>query len=97
LGADLISATVIWLNAKYYGWKFALWISGLFYFGMALSGLTVHYLFAAFDAIPTARPESLQQMMQVEFSFTNHTFVLNLIFGIVAIILLLIRWRATKA
>ena len=36
----------------------------------------------------------LSSIIQVTFSFANHTFVLNIVFGIVGIILLAIRWRA---
>ena len=95
LGADLIAATVIYLNAKYYGWKFALWVSGMLYFCMVAAGVTVHYLYAAFNAIPEARPESLQQMMS--FGVWTHTFWLNIAFGIIGIVLLVTVWRTKRA
>jgi uncharacterized membrane protein YraQ (UPF0718 family) len=91
LGADLVAATVIYLNAKYYGWKFTLYMSLLLYVCMVAAGITVHYLFAMFNAIPTARPESLQNMLS--FDTNSHTFYLNIIFGIIGIILLIVRWR----
>jgi uncharacterized membrane protein YraQ (UPF0718 family) len=94
LGADLVAATVVYLNAKYYGWRFALLITGLLYICMVAAGVTVHYVFAAFDALPTARPESLMQMMEV--GVYTHTFWLNIVFGIFAIVLLTIRHRAKK-
>src|SRR3546814_14136667 len=31
LGADLVAATVIWIHAKYYGWRYALYTSALLY------------------------------------------------------------------
>lgn len=94
LGADLVAATVIYLNVKYYGWKFALVVSGLLYLSMVSAGVTVHYIFAAFGAIPTARPESLRQMMEV--GVWTHTFWLNIAFGILGIALLVIRHRAKR-
>jgi hypothetical protein len=94
LGADLVAATVIYLNAKYYGWRFALWISGLLYLCMVAAGVTVHYLFAAFGTIPAARPESLQQMMA--FGVWTHTFWLNVGFGIVGVVLLISAWRTMR-
>jgi len=95
LGADLVAATVVYLNAKYYGWKFTLRMSLLLYFCMVAAGITVHYLFAIFNAIPTARPESLQNMLA--FDTQSHTFYLNILFGIIAIVLLLIRWQFIRA
>jgi uncharacterized membrane protein YraQ (UPF0718 family) len=91
LGADLVAATVIYLNAKYYGWAFTAYLSGLLYICMVAAGVTVHWLFAAFDAIPTVRPESLAEMMS--FGVDTHTFWLNILFGIIGIALLVARWR----
>ncbi len=95
LGADLVAATVVYLNAKYYGWKFTLYMSLLLYVCMVAAGITVHYLFALFNAIPTARPESLQNMLS--FDTNSHTFYLNIIFGVIGIILLIVRWRFIQA
>ncbi len=52
LGADLVAATVIYLQAKYYGWKYAAYLSGLLYVCMVAAGITVHGIFALFNAIP---------------------------------------------
>ena len=91
LGADLVAATVIYLNAKYYGWAFTAYLTGLLYLSMVAAGVTVHWLFAAFNAIPTARPESLTDMMS--FGVNTHTFWLNVIFIPIGAILLYVRWR----
>gem|GEM_PF-5546669 len=42
LGADLVAATVIWIHAKYYGWRYVLYLSGLLYVCMVAAGITVH-------------------------------------------------------
>ena len=76
LGADLVAATVIWVHAKYYGWRYALYLSGLLYICMVAAGITVHYLFTLAGMIPTERP-SLQEM--VRFAI-DYTFFLNLAF-----------------
>ncbi|WP_119681952.1 permease [Indioceanicola profundi] len=76
LGADLVAATVIWVHVKYYGWRYAAYLSGLLYLCMVAAGLTVHYLFAAVGAIPSERP-ALSEM--VRFGI-DHTFYLNLVF-----------------
>jgi hypothetical protein len=58
---------------------------------MVAAGVTVHWVFAAFGAIPTARPESLADMMS--FGVDTHTFWLNVVFIPVGLALLYIRWR----
>jgi hypothetical protein len=95
LGADLVAGTVIYLNYKYYGWKFTARMTLLVYICMVAAGIIVYYIFALFNAIPTARPESLQDMMS--FGTQSYTFYLNVIFGVVGIALLIIRWRFLQA
>jgi uncharacterized membrane protein YraQ (UPF0718 family) len=95
LGADLVAATVIYLNVKYYGWKFTVYMSLLVYICMVAAGVIVHYIFALFNAIPTVRPESLRDM--IAFDTDSHTFYLNIVFGIIGISLLVIRWRFMQA
>ncbi|MBM9595033.1 permease [Roseitranquillus sediminis] len=89
LGADLVAATVIWVHAKYYGWRYALYLSGLLYVCMVAAGITVHYLFALLGMIPTERP-SLQEM--VRFAI-DYTFFLNLAFLAAAAALLWLHFR----
>lgn len=94
LGADLVAATVVWIHAKYYGWRYALYLSGLLYVCMVAAGITVHYLFAALGILPTERP-SLQEMVAFEI---DYTFWLNIAFVIVAgALLLLLRGRGRPA
>lgn len=80
LGADLVAATVVWIHAKYYGWKYAGYLSLVMYLCMVAGGVTVHYLYALVGLMPTARP-SLQEM--VRFGI-DYTFFLNLAFGAAA-------------
>ncbi|KAA0686146.1 MULTISPECIES: permease [Azospirillum] len=80
LGADLVAATVVWIHLKYYGWRYAGYLSLVLYVCMVAAGVTVHYLYALTGLTPTERP-SLQEM--VRFAI-DHTFFLNLAFGAVA-------------
>ncbi len=89
LGADLVAATVVWVHAKYYGWRYALYLSALLYVCMVAAGVTVHYLYALLGLLPTARP-SLQEM--VRFA-VDYTFWLNLAFLAVAAALVWLYWR----
>lgn len=92
LGADLVAATVIWVHAKYYGWRYALFVSALLYACMVTAGISVHYLFALAGQIPTERPQ-LQEM--VRFAF-DYTFVLDLVFLGVAAALLWVKRRPAR-
>lgn len=87
LGADLVAATVVWIHAKYYGWRYALYLSGLLYVCMVAAGITVHYLFAALGILPTQRP-SLQEMVGFQI---DYTFWLNIAFLLITGALLLLR------
>ena len=80
LGADLVAATVLWLQRKYYGWRYTLYLAALLYLCMVLAGITVHYIFAAAGALPTAR-RSLKEMVQFQI---DYTFWLNLVFLAIA-------------
>lgn len=87
LGADLVAATVIYIHAKYYGLRYALYLSGLLYVAMVAAGVTVHYVFAIAGILPTERP-TLQDVVRFEL---DYTFWLNLTFAGVAVALLLVR------
>ncbi|BAZ68620.1 MAG: permease [Pelatocladus maniniholoensis HA4357-MV3] len=84
LGADLVAATVVYLQAKYYGWKYAIYLSGLLYVCMVGAGITVHGIFALFNAIPTERT-ALTELVQFAI---DYTFWLNIIFAVIGGVLL---------
>ena len=92
LGADLVAATVVWVHAKYYGWRYALFVSVLLYICMVAAGVTVHYLFALVGQIPQQRP-GVQEM--VRFAF-DHTLILNVIFLIIAAVLAWLHFSGTS-
>jgi uncharacterized protein len=93
LGADLVAATVIWVHAKYYGWRYALFLSALLYICMVAAGISVHYLFALAGQLPTERP-GLQEM--VRFA-VDYTLFLNIAFGAAAGALLWLHFRGRSA
>lgn len=89
LGADLLAATVIYIHAKYYGWKYALYVSAVLYACMVAAGITVHYLFALVGQIPDQRP-AVEEM--VRFAI-DHTLFLNIVFLAIAAVLLWLHFR----
>ena len=89
LGADLVAATVVYIHVKYYGLRYAAFISGLLYVCMVAAGLTVQALFSIAGIVPTARPTLSEQ---VRFAI-DYTFWLNLVFVSVAAVLLWLHRR----
>ena len=74
--ADLIVLPIIDIYRKYYGWKTALLIVGVFYIAMVGAALIVEFLFQGLGLIPQHRAARI-----VETSITfNYTTVLNIVF-----------------
>ncbi|HEX8036834.1 MAG TPA: permease, partial [Ktedonobacterales bacterium] len=84
--ADLIVLPVLDIYRRYYGGRVALYILVTFYVTMALAGYFVEIVFGALGIIPTNRTVSAVS----EGVTFNYTSVLNIIFLLVAIVLV---WR----
>ncbi|MGH7982502.1 MAG: permease [Candidatus Udaeobacter sp.] len=82
--ADLIVLPIINIYRKYYGWKMAALIVGVFYVAMALAALLIEFLFELLGLIPSQRSA---QVVEMSISF-NYTTVLNIIFLVIAALLL---------
>jgi uncharacterized protein len=87
LFGDLIILPIVNIHRKYYGWRAALVLLVLFYVAMASAALAVEWIFLALHLTPHAHaPE-----MAMEMGFRwDHTAVLNLVFLVLAAVLL---WR----
>jgi uncharacterized protein len=78
--ADLIVLPILDIYRKYYGWKMAAIILGIFYLAMAFAAWVIELLFGIFGLIPEQRHAEI-----VEASITfNHTALLNIIFVAIA-------------
>jgi len=82
--ADLIVLPIIDIYRKYYGWKVAGLVVGIFYVAMVFAALTIEFLFDRLGLIPFQRSAKVAEM---SISF-NYTTVLNIIFLVVAAVLL---------
>jgi uncharacterized protein len=82
--ADLIVLPVLNIYRKYYGWKVMLYILGTFYVTMALAGYIIEILFSYLNIIPSNR----SMMVISEGIHWNYTSYLNILFLILAIILI---------
>lgn len=74
LYADLIVLPLLDVYRKYYGWRMALYIFGVFFCTMVLSALAMSWLFGTLHLIPLTRPDP--RSFVEHFSF-NYTFWLN--------------------
>ncbi len=74
----LVVFPVIRVNAKYYGWKVALYIVGVFFSALVATAIVMHYGFALFGILPesaaSANPQSTERFA------IDYTFWLNLVF-----------------
>ena len=74
--ADLIIFPILRIYKKYYGFKMAAFIFGMFYIAMAAAGYLVEGIFAVIHLTPTTRNAVITT---AHFSF-NYTTVLNIFF-----------------
>lgn len=81
--SDLVVFPVLRIQAKYYGWKMAFYILGLFLVALVSTALILHYGFAAFDLLPDAT--AVKQMVDREFFHLDYTFYLNMFFVLMSI------------
>jgi hypothetical protein len=84
LYADLIVLPLLDAYRRYYGWRMAAYIGVVFYVTMVLASLVMDVAFTGFGLVPPPNPNIRAEM--TSFSL-NHTFWLNLIFGVLAIYL----------
>jgi uncharacterized membrane protein YraQ (UPF0718 family) len=73
--SDLIVPPLVAVNAKYYGWRAALYIAGVMYVSMVATALVMHVGFAALDITP----ESARRVEDVARFDIDYTFWLNLV------------------
>ncbi|GHO62804.1 membrane protein [Ktedonobacter sp. SOSP1-52] len=83
--ADLIILPILDIYRKYYGWKMIGYILVTFYVTMAAAGYVVEFLFAALGIIPQNR-----NVATITEGFQwNYTSILNIIFLVLAAILVI--------
>ena len=89
LFADLIIFPLLNIYRKYYGLKIAALLGVTFYIAMSLAALAVEFLFRALHLVPHTRNARIMQ----DSIHWNYTSVLNIVFLVVAAVLL---WRFLK-
>lgn len=78
--SDLVVFPVIRVNAKYYGWKMALYIVGLFFGALVLTAVLLHYSFAGLGILPQtiAQPAVNNDRFAVDYTFFLNLFFLGI-------------------
>ena len=92
--SDLVVFPVIRVNAKYYGWKVALYIVGVFFAALVATALVMHYGFSLFGILPQNAASSNPQ--SAERFAIDYTFWLNLVFLAITGVLAWLRFSGGK-
>lgn len=75
LYADFIVPPALKINAKYYGWRFALYLGAIFSVAAIVAGIAVHGLFALVGLLP----EGAKDLDELATFSLDYTFWLNLV------------------
>ena len=78
--SDLMVPPLVLINARYYGWRPALYIAGVMWVSIVATAVIVHSIFALFDITP----ESRRVVEEVVHFSIDYTFYLNLGFSALA-------------
>ena len=73
--SDLMVPPLVAVNAKYYGWKTALYIATIMYASIVLTAITLHYAFAVLEVMPT----SVRKVEEVAQFKIDYSFWMNII------------------
>jgi len=90
--SDLMVPPLVMINAKYYGWRVALYIAAVMLVSIVLTALIMHFSFAALGITP----ESHRAIGEVtQFAF-DYTFYLNCVFAVVAGVMIWLHKRHVR-
>jgi uncharacterized membrane protein YraQ (UPF0718 family) len=74
--SDLVVLPVLRIQAKYYGWRFALYVLGVFLVVLVAATIAMHYGFLLAGVLPD--PSTAKSVTEREFFLIDYTFFLNL-------------------
>nr|WP_277608663.1 permease [Microbulbifer elongatus] len=87
--SDLVVLPVLRIQARYYGWKMALYILAIFLCILVATAMLLHYGFIALDILPDAA--SGKSVTDRDYFKLDYTFFLNVSFLLLSIFLFV--WR----
>jgi uncharacterized membrane protein YraQ (UPF0718 family) len=72
--SDLMVPPLVAVNARYYGWRVAVYIAAVMYVSIVMTALILHYLFALLEVTPESA-RAVQEVVQFKL---DYTFWMNL-------------------
>src|SRR6056297_348969 len=91
--SDLVVLPVLRIQAKYYGWRFALYVLGVFLVVLVAATIAMHYGFLLAGILP--EPSIAKSVTNREFFHFDYTFFLNL--GFIALSLAFLVWKISSS
>jgi hypothetical protein len=91
--SDLMVPPLVMVNAKYYGWRVALYIAAVMFASIVLTAVAIQYGFSALGITP----ESSRRAGEVAQFALDYTFYMNAVFVVVAAVLLWLNKRHHRA
>lgn len=91
--SDLVVLPVLRINAKYYGWKMALYILALLFIAIIIAALSMHYALAFLGMLPDFSAVTApgdREFFKVNYQLVMNIFFLLANFGLVGL------WHAAK-
>lgn len=90
--SDLMVPPLVAVNAKYYGWRVALYIAGIMYISIVITALVLNGVFTLFDVIPESQ-RAIDNIVQFKI---DYTFWLNIGFAALALALLFLNHQHNR-
>ena len=90
--SDLMVPPLVMVNAKYYGWRVALYIAAVMFVSIVLTALAIHYSFTVLGITP----ESNRRVKEVAQFALDYTFYMNVVFALVAAVLVWLNKRHSR-
>jgi hypothetical protein len=87
--SDLVVLPVLRINARYYGWKMALYILLMLFSCLVVTSLLLHYGLHWLDLLPD--PQAWSSPAERDHFQLNYQFWLNLIFALISAALIWLR------
>jgi uncharacterized membrane protein YraQ (UPF0718 family) len=91
--SDLMVPPLVMINAKYYGWRVALYIAAVMFVSIVITALSMHMIFGVLGIVP----ESSRQVSDVARFELDYTFYLNIVFAIVAAVMVWLHRQSKPA
>lgn len=91
--SDLVVFPVLRVNARYYGWKMAMYILGVFLLVLVTTAMILHYGFAFLGFLPSA--DQVRTVTDREFFDVDYTFWFNI--GFAALSLGFLAWKIARS